>query len=103
MFSDRSRTGKAETLNSRRYININFKMKKRNLKSLRINKTKISVLNNKHSVKGGWFDDTGWFCHSDMSECLCSGVASCPGQCSPLQTNEGPCPGGSTGCQSDIP
>ena len=105
MYQDRSHIGKAETLKIVSITLTLIQMKKRNLKSLRINKTKVSVLNNKRSIKGGFWD-TGWFCHSDMSECLCSGFQSCQGhhaQCSPLQTDEGPCPSGSAGCQSDLP
>ncbi|QHI35374.1 hypothetical protein IMCC3317_07200 [Kordia antarctica] len=70
-------------------------MKKRNLKSLNINKEKVSSLG-KENILGGGF--TSWSCHSDISICLCSGA--CP---LPLRTNEGPCPGGTAGCWSHIP
>ncbi|WP_298425183.1 hypothetical protein [uncultured Kordia sp.] len=71
-------------------------MKKKNLKSLSFNKSKVSLLGSKN-LTGGLWPNTGWFCHSDMSECLCSGVPGCP---MPLNTNEGPCPSGSIGCNT---
>lgn len=73
-------------------------MKKKKLKTLSINKKKISSLEEKNGIKGGsWF-----FCHSNISDCLCSGGPSCVGYLQPcgdyLQTNEGPCEGGTAGC-----
>lgn len=70
-------------------------MKKKKLKTLSINKKKISSLEEQYKVKGGsWF-----FCHSNASACLCSGYLSCAPCGTPLQTNEGPCEGGTAGCQ----
>lgn len=67
-------------------------MKKRNLSTLQFSKVTVSTLTKEAIAGGGIFS---WSCHSDMSVCLCSGVPGCP---KPLQTNEGPCPGGTAGC-----
>ncbi|KAB8152970.1 hypothetical protein EZY14_011320 [Kordia sp. TARA_039_SRF] len=69
-------------------------MKKRNLSTLKLRKATVSTLT-KEATSGGF--TSFWSCHSDMSECLCSGVPGCP---MPLQTNEGPCPGGTAGCNT---
>ncbi|WP_298427710.1 hypothetical protein [uncultured Kordia sp.] len=70
-------------------------MKKRNLKSLNIKKEKVSVLNN---LTGGFGFTSFVGCHSNISLCLCSGSPICNG--TPLQTDEGPCPGGTAGCEN---
>lgn len=69
-------------------------MKKKNLSSLKLKKANVSSLNERSLTGAGIFS---WSCHSDMSDCLCSGVPGCP---MPLQTNEGPCPGGTSGCNT---
>jgi len=52
LFSDRSSTGKAETLKSRHYINIYFKMKKQKITRLSLGKNTISSLKASH-LSGG--------------------------------------------------
>ncbi|WP_298427708.1 hypothetical protein [uncultured Kordia sp.] len=58
-------------------------MKKKKLKSLHVNKEKISSLAAMQSIKGASWICTGATCFN------------CPHQ---GQTNEGPCPGGTSGC-----
>lgn len=58
-------------------------MKKRNLKTLNINKEKVSSFEVMDNIKGG-----SWI--------FCTGTCPTCRRCA--QTNEGPCPGGTSGC-----
>ena len=67
-------------------------MKKQHLKSLNLNKKSISNLS-KATVVGGSIFSTGW-----ASCYVCPVGDTVPQEGLPLETDEGPCHGGTSGC-----